>query len=139
MSSLSGTPLCPGPGVTKLTRAMVAWLAGGRRGISSNSIFTHLTGMDAMAGWPHPSAPLDPDDLGRCRRLLELCPELRAALPRMAGLSPVWAAMVAEWDELCALMDEENPGWRDGEGAAPRTYHRMQALHQSARNPEPAT
>ena len=139
MSSLSGTPLCPGMDVTKLTRAMVAWLAGGRRGISSNSIFSHLTGMDARAGWARPSAPLYPVDLGRCRRLLDACPELRAALPRMAELSPTWAALVAEWDELCALMDEENPGWRDGWGAAPRTYHRMQALRESARNPEPAT
>lgn len=109
--------------------ALIAWLAGGERGSSSNTMVTHLTGLDALGRWGDPkSYPHDPDDLHRCRLLLEQVPLLRLALPQMATCSPVWARLVAHWDELCGLMDSEAPHWRDGHGSAPKTYARMRAL-----------
>ena len=113
-----------------LSPEAVEWLANGQRGISSNAIFTHLTGVDAMGRWTFPGSnhPSDPDDLHRCRLLLERCPELRAELPRMATRSKVWARLVAEWDALCAMLDEEAPEWRQGRGSAPRTYARMNEI-----------
>lgn len=108
---------------------LVRWLANGRRGISSNAIVTHLTGIDADGryGWPG-DHPHDPDDLWRCRLLLEQVPELRHELPRMASRSGVWAELVEHWQELCDLMDAEAPEWYSGKGSAPRTYALMKRL-----------
>lgn len=80
------------------------WLASGERGISSNTIFTHLTGVDALRDWGM-DHPHDPADFRRCRLLVAQVPELRPLLPRMADVSPVWAALVNRWDEICACMD----------------------------------
>ena len=111
-----------------LTEKMIDWLACGERGISSNTIFEHLTGHHlGCVGW-RGSHPHDPDDLSRCRKLLEKCPELKELLPKMATRSPVWAALTPEWDSLCEEMDREAPNWNDGRGSAPITYGRMKKL-----------
>lgn len=112
-----------------LTDNEVRWLANGERGISSETIFTHLTGINALRDWGG-DHPHDPADLRRCRLLLDQCPALQAELPRMAGVSAVWGSLVQHWDELCALMDEEIPNWRAPKrGAlAPRTYARMKEI-----------
>ena len=107
------------PGISE---AATKWLAGGQRGISSETIFTHLTGIDALGDWrkdhPHDSA-----DFRRCRLLLEQVPELVPLFPRMAEVSPQWAALVEQWDTICATMDEEAPAWREGRGQrCPKTY-----------------
>lgn len=107
----------PGP-----SEAAVKWLAGGKRGISSETIFTHLTGIDALGDW-RKDHPHDPADFRRCRLLLEQVPELVPLFPRMAEVSPQWATLVEQWDTICATMDAEAPNWRDGKGQiAPKTY-----------------
>lgn len=120
---------------TKLSMAASQWLASGERGISSNTMFTRLTGVNAIRrdsrGYPH-----DPDDLRRCRLLLEQVPELRDRVSEMAEESPEWARLVARWDEVCALMDEETPKWRDREGTASRTYDRMKELLRPPAQPK---
>ena len=96
-------------------------------------MFQHLTGVVALRdGW-RGSHPHDPDDLNRCRKLLELVPELRPRIGEMASFSPEWGRLVARWDELCALMDEEAPRWREGVGRTPRTYELMQNLIRGER------
>lgn len=118
---------------------LIQWLANGERGISSNTIVTHLTGINAMGQWGRRDHPHDPGDLSRCRLLLEQVPELRMPfVAHMATCSPVWAALTRAWDELCALMDEEAPHWRDGRGSAPKTYRRMSELIDGARVKEQA-
>lgn len=94
-----------------LSEAAVKWLGSGERGVSSNTLFTVLTGVNALSD-NHKSYPHDQFDLRRCRLLLEACPELMPELPRMADVSPQWAKLVQHWDELCAMMDEETPNWR---------------------------
>lgn len=105
----------------------VMWLASGARGLSSETLFTFLTGVDAEGDHGH-NYPHDPADLRRCRLLLDQCPELVSCLPRVANAHPVWAALVARWDELCAVMDEENPEWRQGRGSGPKTYALMKEI-----------
>lgn len=102
------------------------WLRTGERGLSSEAIFERLTGIPLGSRWLA-VYPLDSWDLRRCRLLLEVVPAFRDRLGEMAGACPVWARIVAGWDELCALMDEEAPSWRDGQWA-PRTYDLMRAL-----------
>jgi len=97
----------------QISQAAIQWLANGERGVSSNTIFTHMTGIEATNGWGH-DVPHDPADLRRCRLLLERCPEFMPQFrEHMGKASPKWAALVARWDELCAVMDEETPQWRN--------------------------
>lgn len=116
-----------------LSANAIMWLANGRRGLSSETLFTFLTGCDAEGDSGH-HYPHDPDDMSRCRRLLEACPELVAHLPRVAAAGPEWAALVPRWDEVCALMDQEAPEWRKGHGRAPQTYELMKEIFKGARS-----
>lgn len=118
--------------MNNLSPNAIMWLASGRRGLSSETLFTFCTGVDATGDWGH-NHPHDPSDFGRCRRLLEQCPELVSCLPRVCAAGPEWAALVPRWDELCALMDEEAPEWRSGKGSAPKTYALMKEIFSAAR------
>jgi hypothetical protein len=74
--------------------------------------------------------PYDPDDFGRCYRLLALAPEWRARIAEMAAYGDEWAALSAAWDELTALYEAEAPSHT---GTAPKLYFRMRELCGSAR------
>lgn len=113
--------------MTALPAGAADWLRTGERGISSEAIFSHLSGIPVSGRWGL-RAPQDPSDLRRCRLLLEAVPAFRAELHRMAEVSEEWTALVERWDELCATMDEEAPEWREGRGSAPETYALMRAL-----------
>lgn len=114
----------------------VRWLACGQRGLSSESIFQHLTGIPTLKDhWQSefPRTPSDPDDMRRCRLLLEQVPELEPLFRRrMASASKQWAALVQRWDEICAVMDEESPEWRAGKGRASKTYDLMRVILRGA-------
>lgn len=104
------------------------WLAHGERGMSSNAMFEHLTGVKCTNsdGWPLEAKahPCDPADFRRCRLLLEEVPSLQAQLPKMAELSKPWANLVRDWMAICRTMDGEAPGWRDRQThwSCPKTY-----------------
>lgn len=119
------------PGGSGLTSNQVEWLANGSRGLSSNTLFTMTTGVNAEDDDGH-RYPRDPSDFGRCRRLIEQCPELRSCLPRVGAAGPEWAAIAERWDELCSVMDEETPEWRDGKGRATKTYALMNEIIEGA-------
>jgi hypothetical protein len=109
-----------------MTPAAVKWLAHGERGVSSNTIFTYLTGVDACNG--DMGHPHDPSDFRRCRLLLEQVPELQPLLPGMKTASRAWSSLVAKWDDICNSMDTEMPYWRDARGGtAPQTYALIRA------------
>jgi hypothetical protein len=109
-----------------LSESATRWLASGERGVSSNTIFSHLSGTDALRG-ASPRYPNDPADLRRCRLLMEQVPELQPLFPMMAEVSPVWAALVDNWARICETMDLEAPDWRDPNthGLAEQTYDLM--------------
>lgn len=113
--------------------AAVAWLANGSRGVSSNTMFTHLTGFNAMDG-SDKSHPHDPDDLDRCLRLLAAVPELREKLPKMRTCSKKWAALVDNWNliETCHL-DEVGLGWTKAR-SAPVTYKLMRSVFDAVKS-----
>jgi len=114
----------------ELSPAQLQWLRTGRRGSSSETMFATLHGCNTSGcALTH---PLDPNDLGRCRRLLEEVPEFQERFPLMADLSPAWHELVANWGELCQIMDEEAPHWRDGKGNAPSVYEHMGKLGAQA-------
>jgi hypothetical protein len=67
--------------------------------------------------------PWDPDDFGRCYRLLKLIPDGAERMGEVAAKYPEWKALVANWPELTRLYEEERPS-----GRLPRLYKRMQEL-----------
>lgn len=110
-----------------MSQAALLWITSDDTGMSSQHIWAHMMGGKAKP----PFAPLDPDDFGRCYRLLCRVPEWRARIGEMAQYSKEWAGLVSAWDELTALWEEEiGTGFdrRNHNGSAPRLYARMQQL-----------
>lgn len=104
-----------------LSEAATRWLASGERGVSSNTMFKHLTGVDALSG-DKGSHPWDTDDFRRCRLLLEQVPELEPELHRMARVSKEWSDLVYLWTDICMAMDAESPHWRNRQGTSLAAY-----------------
>lgn len=98
-----------------------AWLAGHDRGISSDTIVAYLTPHMVLVG--DRDIPHDPDDFGRCYRLLKAVPDLRRDLHKVAEFDPRWAPLVENWVELERLWEEEHPF-----GTCPKLYARMKEL-----------
>lgn len=98
----------------EISEAAARWLASGERGMSSEAMFTHLTGVKCGDDWGFDSIPYDPSDFRRCQLLLEQVPELHPIFPRMAEVSPKWAALVQAWPNIVKAMDAEVPEWREG-------------------------
>lgn len=108
---------------------VAAWIATGERGLSSEAIVGHLTGLRLNQRQREVSVPYDPDDLRRCVLMLEACPSVRAHFDEMRTASPTWARLVDAWPELIATLDREVPGWRGrAPGIATETYAMMQRL-----------
>lgn len=112
---------------------VIDWLANGEVGVSSKSMAMWLA-FGKRTGGPFGSHPSDPSDMERCLKLLTAAPGLRKSLAKMAGLSKEWAALVARWDEIEAmLMDEIGLGWTKAK-RAPKTYALMQEVINGAEN-----
>lgn len=108
------------------------WLESGEHGLSSQSIFTKLSGLNIMGNWSQWGlcTPSGPDDLRRCILLLDMVPEWRERLFEMAVVSDKWAALARHWTELETLFNEECPHWRTNKYGwrAPQTYERMKEI-----------
>lgn len=85
------------------------WLLVGERGVSSEAIVSHLTGIP-IRQWSGSDHPYDPADFRRCELLLRAVPLARSFLPRMAEKSGPWERLVARWDDIVATIEEEAPG-----------------------------
>lgn len=112
----------------KLSENAIQWLASGDRGVSSNTIFETITGINT--GEKRQDYPYDPADFRRCLRLLDACPEFKPLLCKMKGVSPVWRALVDRWDDLQKVFEKEAPpNWRNGGiWSAPKTYKLMREI-----------
>lgn len=103
------------------------WLLGTDTGTSSLTIFSVLSrehGTKARARIrSKPSPPYDPDDFGRCYRLLERFPLWRKRLGEVAKQYPEWSGLVSCWGDLCKLWVEESPS-----KTCPKLYERMREL-----------
>lgn len=136
----------PAPWREKIGEGACAWVESARVGRSSNYVLFRLTGFNAIAWLKNgegavlvePAYPFDPADLRRCRFLFEAEPELQARLPEMVAAHPVWRFLVAHWDELCNLMDEESPDWREDQPrtSAPKTHALMMAIEKASKSAE---
>lgn len=110
-----------------------AWALSWDTGISSKTIWNVLIGVDRFEEVGAP--PQDPDDFGRCSRLLALAPaEWRARLGEVATKYPAWSMIVANWDTLEALYQEELPT-----GKAPKLFAELKKLNEVSETVERLT
>ena len=105
-----------------ITKNAQNWLKKGSRGISSEAIFSKLTGLDISSNWGF-QHPLDPSDFNRCSMLLEMVPEFKADLHKMKEVSEVWLSLVENWEELESMLQRR----KSGEENVPM-YERMKEL-----------
>ena len=112
-----------------IPQSAIRWLVEGRRGLSSETIFVAMTGIPLIEP-DDMSHPHDVSDFLRCRLLLESVPEFAARRDELKPLSAYWRALVLHWDELCDLIDQEAPAWRDSGGPCPKAYARIKALYE---------
>lgn len=102
-------------------QGIAAWRKTDQVGASSDFMAARL----GHAGRRDYAYPRDPADFNRCLTLLEAAPELRENLKDMANEGPEWAALVAHWDDLERLWQEESPT-----GQCPKLHELMQSLYQ---------
>lgn len=115
-------------GVKTVAQRSAEWIVRSDTGLSSKTIYAHMLGATPQKSrWGGPDAcyPRDPDDLGRCLRLLELIPEWKGRIAEMAVYGPYWAALVAQWEQLSeSMIAEVGIDWSKGQRAE-RTYQLM--------------
>lgn len=105
------------------------WYVNGERGISSETMAAVALGKTMnRPGYPH-----DPADLNRCIKLVDAAPEVKEAFPVIAALSPMWATIIANWDDLRnSFIEEVGYDWSTAQ-KAPLTYNKMDVLLSAAR------
>jgi len=109
---------------------LAKWLASDDTGASSK-FMAHVLSESAKypvswygaGGIPKPAPPLDPEDFGRCVRMLDAAPELRQHISAMASHGPVWEALSKRWNELESLYRQESPS-----GLAPMLYREIRGI-----------
>jgi hypothetical protein len=108
--------------MTYMQKQALYWIATSKTGASSMTMAFFLAwGID----YRYSTHPRDPDDLRRCVEFLDAVPDCRLNLNLISVLSPNWAALVARWDELEALLRRETS---EGTCEAPETYALMRQL-----------
>ncbi len=116
----------------------VEWLATGERGLSSEALFSCLTGIAVSSARDRKCHPHDPADFRRCRLMLEAIPALKDKLGKALSLSPVWWYFITRWAELCKVMDEETPDWRAARGSSPLLYAQIrEVIRYAEKHPPP--
>jgi hypothetical protein len=125
-------PATPPAREVPMAKRVKWWMEEGERGISSNTMLDVITGRALVRDGYH-CHPLCLDDFKRCWKLLQLVPELRDGFDKLAKKSPVWARLLAHWDELAEMMPLVLEEWRTIPSGQPmptanKMYRRMKEL-----------
>lgn len=114
------------PETKNIEQRVIWWLLNGKTGVSSKTICAVMLGaVDASRddAWCKYSHPHDPSDFSRCHALLELIPEWRTELYRVAEVFPAWTGLVERWVELEVLYAAKSEN-----GRCMLLYRRMREL-----------
>lgn len=100
-----------------------AWLASDEVGASSLFMARSLAPLAGLGDrlehkYAHENRhPGDMEDLRRCVQMLDAVPELRAHIPAMKALGPIWARLADKWSELERMYASER-----GKAKCPKTH-----------------
>lgn len=98
----------------RLEESFVQWLASGERGTASNYLAQTITGIKCGVLGDHENSMMGMvEELRKCRLLFEMCPSIFAKFKTMKHEYFGWQNLANKWEELCAVMDEEIPNWRE--------------------------
>lgn len=99
---------------------LAAWLGSDDTGMSSKYLAAQLSSgkPDTDFAYPH-----DPDDFGRCYRMLRVCTDIAGNFQVIPDLPNPWPQLRTAWPELEKLWEEESPS-----GRCPRLYERLQTI-----------
>ncbi len=90
---------------TSINERIEWWKQHGERGISSESIFSKLSGQNILKHYG--SEPCDPGDFRRCYMLIKAIPEWRDELHKMREESTAWSNIIDNWDKLSEMLEEQ--------------------------------
>lgn len=108
----------------------LAWLRSTDTGTSSLTIFAALSrGAHPVPLAGGPDVPYDPDDFGRCHRLLERFPAWRPRLIEVSRRHPAWAPFVREWARMTEVYERDLPS-----GGSAELYALMTELVEEGRS-----
>jgi hypothetical protein len=96
------------------------WMASDDTGMSSKYLACMIHNPSSGVDFAY---PYDPDDFGRCYRMLRVCPIICSHLEDARTFPEPWPALIEHWVELERLYEEEMPT-----GTAPKLYARMKEL-----------
>lgn len=108
-------------GVGDLEKRARDWISGGDTGLSSETLWNFFIGNRGFRS----TTPLDPDDFGRCYRLLKKFPEWKERLGEVAIALPEWKALINVWPEMEQIYERDLSS-----GRSPELYQLMQKLER---------
>lgn len=82
---------------------LTAWLASDDVGMSSKFMASVLSGKFQAEF----AIPYDPDDFGRCVRMIQAVPELEPLIGEMRKHGPMWTAVADKWERWSEMLNEE--------------------------------
>mgnify|MGYP001562367084 FL=1 len=85
--------------VSGITERANSWILGPDTGRSSRTIWGVMMGAEITAYFGT-GLPEDPNDFGRCYRLLKLMPEWKWRLSEVVQHYPQWRLLVQNWTRL---------------------------------------
>lgn len=125
------------PSVIVVDSPVLKWLAHGEVGASSKAMCRYIFDMPDLCA--HGYHPVDPADLFRCRKFYEMTECKKSDLDKMREVSPVWNALIDNWDLLCGMMDDE-VDWMRSEvrtgkagNTCNKTYNKMKEIIDSVK------
>lgn len=111
----------------EVNRSWLDWLASGDTGISSETMFSAITGIPVSRY----DVPKDIADIGRCVRMLRKLPDLRTQLHKVIEKHKEWMPYIDCWRELESRYDECQ-GW---DKLTEVQQKRMRLLKRNFKNP----
>lgn len=87
------------------------WLHNGERGLSSEYVAHHMSGVETRPSHPH-----DYDDLRRVILLIDRIPEWAPRMKELSGV-PGWEKIAARWDDIVTAVITADPEAKNPVGA----------------------
>lgn len=117
----------------ELSESALNWLKNGEKGVSSETMFGAITGIEIQSRGSHPH---DPDDFKRCMKLINAIPEWNNELHKVAALSDTWKNIIDNWETLCLMMEDTLKEWysdppKDGSKKKFKAYQKQYDFMQS--------